>query len=111
MRDLIFAFVIVLTFNINNSEIFAFDDLKKSQNINDLTNDDLKRKEKTSIELANPASVYCTKMGGSLEIKIDPETGGAYGLCHLSDGRVCEEWAFFRDQKCVNPENQDEQPS
>lgn len=53
--------------------------------------------------LANPASVYCHKQGGILEIKSDRD-GNQYGLCHLPDGSVCEEWAFFRDNTCVNPE-------
>lgn len=111
MRDLIFALIIALTLNTHNSKIFAFDDLKKSQNINDLMTDDLKRKEDMPIGLANPASVYCAKMGGSLEIKTDLETGGTYGLCHLPDGLICEEWALFRDQKCINPENKNERSS
>ena len=54
------------------------------------------------VGLANPASVACGKAGGSLEIASDA-SGGAIGLCHLPDGRVCEEWALFRDQTCLIP--------
>lgn len=56
------------------------------------------------IGLANPASVNCTKtLGGSLEIA--DEGNGQVGYCHLPDGRVCEEWALFRDNTCsTSPE-------
>jgi len=49
--------------------------------------------------LANPASVNCVNQGGTLEVSQDA-SGGAVGYCHLKDGRVCEEWAFFRDGSC-----------
>lgn len=51
------------------------------------------------IGLANPASVHCEKAGGTLEIR--QGTKGAYGICHMPDGRMCEEWAFFRTGKCT----------
>lgn len=44
--------------------------------------------------MANPASVYCTQQGGRLEIR--KGDGGDAGFCHLPDGRVVEEWEFFR---------------
>lgn len=49
------------------------------------------------IGMANPASVYCTEQGGKSEIR--KEENGDVGYCHLSDGRVIEEWEFFRSQK------------
>ena len=50
--------------------------------------------------LANPASVNCTAtLGGTLEIK-DTATGQV-GVCHLKDGRACEEWALYRDNTCT----------
>ncbi|MNU11485.1 hypothetical protein D3C72_2593810 [compost metagenome] len=52
--------------------------------------------------MANPASVHCTTLGGKLEIRTGKD-GGQYGLCNLPDGRVCEEWALFRDGKCEKP--------
>lgn len=52
------------------------------------------------IGMPNPASVHCTEQGGKLEIKTAAD-GGQYGICHLPDGRQCEEWALFRDKKCV----------
>ncbi len=56
----------------------------------------------SAVGMANPASVHCHKQGGSLEIRSDKD-GGQYGLCTLPDGRVCEEWALFRDGKCEKP--------
>lgn len=45
--------------------------------------------------MANPASVYCSKVGGTLEIRHD--TDGDAGYCHLPDGRVVEEWTLFHE--------------
>jgi putative hemolysin len=45
--------------------------------------------------LANPASVFCVKSGGKSEIRNGPN--GQYGVCILPDGRVVEEWKFYRD--------------
>ncbi|MGR3808639.1 putative hemolysin [Pasteurella testudinis] len=50
------------------------------------------------IGAANPASEYCIQQGGKLEMRQD-QNGNQYALCHLPDGRVIEEWAFFRSQK------------
>jgi uncharacterized protein len=44
--------------------------------------------------LANPASVFCAKSGGKSEIRNGPR--GQYGVCRLPDGRVVDEWAYFR---------------
>ncbi|WP_242010713.1 putative hemolysin [Acetobacter musti] len=46
------------------------------------------------IGMPNPASVYCVKIGGTLEIR--READGSRGYCHLPDGRVVEEWALYR---------------
>ena len=46
------------------------------------------------VGMANPASVHCEKVGGTLEMR--DETGGVAGYCHLPDGRVVEEWELFR---------------
>ncbi len=51
-------------------------------------------------QMANPASTNCVNLGGSLEIR--EVAGGQAGYCHMSDGRVCEEWALFRDGSCVS---------
>ena len=52
--------------------------------------------------LANPASVNCVQQGARVEIRHDAK-GGEYGVCIFTDGRQCEEWALFRDKKCVLP--------
>jgi uncharacterized protein len=47
--------------------------------------------------LANPASVFCAKSGGKSEIRKGPR--GQYGVCLLPDGRVVDEWAYFRTMR------------
>ena len=51
--------------------------------------------------MANPASVYCGDVGGTLEIQKDA-TGAEYGMCNFPNGTSCEEWALFRGEGC-NP--------
>lgn len=51
--------------------------------------------EKT--ETANPASVYCAQSGYKSETRTRPD-GSQYGLCIFSDGKECEEQAFFRGE-------------
>jgi putative hemolysin len=47
--------------------------------------------------LANPASVFCVQSGGKSEIRNG--TRGQYGICRLPDGRVVEEWSYYRKMK------------
>ena len=51
----------------------------------------------TQTSMANPASVNCTKVGGTLLIQKRGD-GGEYGLCEFGDNMACEEWALFRGQ-------------
>lgn len=51
--------------------------------------------------LANPASVFCAKSGGKTEIRKGPR--GQYGVCRLPDGRVVDEWAYFRAMRAKRP--------
>lgn len=51
----------------------------------------------TVTTIANPASVNCTKQGGTLEIQTK-EDGSQYGLCYFDDARACEEWAMLRGE-------------
>tara|TARA_R110002124_G_scaffold140307_2_gene304742 strand:+ start:1463 stop:1735 length:273 start_codon:yes stop_codon:yes gene_type:complete len=51
--------------------------------------------------MANPAAVSCIDNGGQLQIRSTPT--GDFGICVLPDGRQCEEWALFRDHRCVAP--------
>ena len=52
-------------------------------------------KQESPIGMANLASEFCLKQGGKSEIKKDKD-GGEYGVCHLPDGTVVEEWEYFR---------------
>lgn len=51
--------------------------------------------ESPAVGTTNPASEFCVKQGGKLEMKKDKD-GGEYALCHLPDGTVVEEWSYFR---------------
>jgi len=53
--------------------------------------------EDEPVGLPNPASVYCTEQGGTLEIKKDAQDN-EYGECTLADGKICEEWAYYRGE-------------
>jgi uncharacterized protein len=50
-----------------------------------------------ALALPNPASVFCVKSGGKSEIRNGPK--GQYGVCRLPNGRVVEEWAFYRQMR------------
>ena len=53
----------------------------------------------TQMELANPASVNCVNLNGTVEMKKDA-TGGDYGMCTFANGTSCEEWALFKGEGC-----------
>jgi hypothetical protein len=46
--------------------------------------------------MANPASVFCVEHNGTLQIIDEPE--GQRGICTLSNGTECDEWAYFRGE-------------
>ena len=46
------------------------------------------------VGMANPASVYCTQLGGKL--RMEKTAAGEHGICMLPDGSEIEEWALFR---------------
>jgi len=48
-------------------------------------------------QLANPASVNCTRQGGTLAIERRPD-GGQFGVCVFTDNYQCEEWALLRGE-------------
>lgn len=52
----------------------------------------------STMQIANPASEYCIKQGGTLEIVKDKD-GNEIGMCKLPDGTVVEEWDFFRSRQ------------
>jgi putative hemolysin len=45
--------------------------------------------------LANPASVYCIKNGGTVDIMAGWDSG-QIGICTFPNGNQCEEWAMMR---------------
>ncbi|WON76239.1 DUF333 domain-containing protein [Serratia sp. UGAL515B_01] len=47
-----------------------------------------------NVGLANPADVYCTKLGGKLTAKQNAQ--GQYSTCTLTDGKEIESWELFR---------------
>ena len=49
------------------------------------------------VEIANPASVYCTEQGNQLEIRTAAD-GSQSGVCVFPDGSTCDEWAYFRGE-------------
>jgi putative hemolysin len=55
----------------------------------------IQEKSEKQIGLANPASVYCEKQRGALEIR-DMDKGQV-GICVFDDGE-CEEWAYYRGE-------------
>ena len=50
-----------------------------------------------NIGMPNPASVNCTKHGGTLKIETGKD-GGQIGICTFPNGKQCEEWAFMRNE-------------
>lgn len=50
--------------------------------------------ENRPVNLANPASVYCEKLGGQSRIERRP--GGEIGICMLPGGEEIEEWKLYR---------------
>ncbi len=55
--------------------------------------------EAPAVQIANPASEHCVKLGGRLEIRT--EADGQRGYCHLPDGRVVDEWTLFRESNAA----------
>ncbi len=57
-----------------------------------------------SIGMANPASVYCEKIGGSSITKKDASENEV-GYCKLPDGTVLDEWELYRSAHQDNQKN------
>ncbi len=62
-----------------------------------ITLDTAREAAASSASMANPASVNCEKVGGSLKIEERPD-GGQYGVCMFADNMQCEEWALMRGE-------------
>ena len=48
-----------------------------------------------SVNMPNPASVYCVQNGNKLEISTAGD-GSQSGVCVFPDGSTCDEWAYYR---------------
>ena len=51
------------------------------------------RSEAPLIGMANPASVYCAKLGG--KTRIEKTAAGERGICVLTNGTEIDEWELF----------------
>jgi putative hemolysin len=56
-------------------------------------NGTLIKNDTTSI--ANPAATFCNNRGGTSNIITAPN-GSQSGTCTLTNGTVCDEWAYYR---------------
>jgi putative hemolysin len=54
------------------------------------------KEENQTIGLPNPASVFCKKEGGEIEIR--NFTDGQRGFCIFNDRSECDEWYFYRGE-------------
>ena len=50
--------------------------------------------QESTVGMANPASMYCAKLGGQVEMQSTPS--GEVGICVLPSGERIEEWTLFR---------------
>lgn len=62
--------------------------------------------DKPNIWMANPASVNCTKLWGTLSMK--EEVNGQVGYCTFPNGKVCEEWKLYRGECSPNDTKKDD---
>lgn len=53
--------------------------------------------QSNNIGIPNPASVNCTKHGGTLKPGTGKD-GGQINICTFPNGKQCEEWAFMRNE-------------
>lgn len=85
---------------ISNSEILAVEEILKSFNFANLNTSEAstcmeqKECEEGILCMTNPASSFCTCMGGENEI-IKDEEGNESGLCFVSGNKI-DEWEYYR---------------
>jgi putative hemolysin len=51
----------------------------------------------SSLNMPNPASVYCEQNGYELEIRTAADSSQS-GVCIFPDGSTCDEWAYYRGE-------------
>lgn len=90
--ELLIAFGLIAIISVS---AFYFGTLQKSQN-KQASSQTSQPTPTQSTTLANPASVHCKQVGGTLEIRKDA-AGNEYGICDVR-GFKCEEWALLRGE-------------
>lgn len=58
---------------------------------------------KPLVNMPNPASLFCEQKGNQLEIRTAPD-GSQSGICVFPDGSTCDEWAYFRGECGLAPQ-------
>lgn len=48
----------------------------------------------TTVNIANPASVYCLEQGGKTVMRTNKD--GQYGVCVFKNGNQIDEWQYYR---------------
>ncbi|MHB8135010.1 MAG: putative hemolysin [Anaerolineaceae bacterium] len=56
------------------------------------------------VNMPNPASVYCEQKGNKHEIQTASD-GSQSGICIFPDGSSCDEWAYFKGECGLAPQN------
>lgn len=70
-----------------------------------LPNDEaIVNEEESQTGMPNPASTYCNKNGGELEI-ITNKDGSQFGLCKFED-YSCEEWAYMNGECAIDKDSE-----
>ena len=62
---------------------------------NNLCFQEVKQETVKNATMPNPATIYCESHNGKSDIRT-LEDGSQLGYCIFSNGRECEEWAFYR---------------
>lgn len=97
---LVAVFVYVLAENLPDQKVFMQGSQPQQQSEQQATTT-----QSGNAGIANPASVYCEQSAGG-QLQIVDTAQGQVGMCHLPDGRVCEEWSLFRSGACVSASGQ-----
>lgn len=60
--------------------------------------------DKASMELANPAAVFCVDQGGTYEIRDGDK--GQFGICKTVDGQEIDAWDYLRENEGLGENSQ-----
>ena len=62
----------------------------------------------SATQIPNPASQYCLQVGGKHHVKSN--ASGQTGYCRLPDGRLVNEWEFYRSAQAAKSSSEDFTP-